>query len=61
MNSESFCNDIGTSLRHLEEHTPWANTTELYIGLIKEAVSKDMKESDSPLRLWDCCVEHELT
>ena len=52
-----FLNDIGTSLRHLEEHTPWANKAELYIGLIKEAVRKDMKESDSPLRLWDYCVE----
>jgi hypothetical protein len=33
-----FCNEIGTTLRILEENTPWANKTELYIGKIKEAV-----------------------
>jgi hypothetical protein len=52
-----FCQEIGTTLRVLEEGTPWANKAELYIGLIKEAVRKDMKESDSPLAFWDYCVE----
>ena len=32
------CNDIGTTLRALEEGTPWSNKAELYIGLIKETV-----------------------
>ena len=59
MSSEvkKFCNDIGTTLRSLEEGTPWSNKTELYIGLIKEAVRKDMRKSDSPLWFWDYCVE----
>ena len=52
-----FCNEIGTTLRVLEEGTQWANRAELYIGLIKEAVRKDMKESHSPLVFWDYCVE----
>ena len=52
-----FCTEIGTTLRALEEGTPWANKAELYIGLIKAAVSKDMKESNCPLVLWDYCVE----
>ena len=30
---------------------------ELYIGLINEAVRKDMRELNSPLCLWDYCVE----
>ena len=44
MSSEvkKFCNDIGATLRALEEGTPWSNKAELYIGLIKEAVRKDM-------------------
>ena len=54
---KKFCNDIGTSLRALEEGTPWANKAELYIGLLKEAVRKDMREADSPLAFWDYCVE----
>ena len=52
-----FCNDIGTTLRALEEDTPWSNKAELYIGLLKEAVQKDMCESDSRMSLWDYCVE----
>ena len=59
MSSEvkKFCNDIGTTLRALEEGTPWSNKAELYIGLTKEAVRKDMCESNSPLCFWDYCVE----
>ena len=52
-----FCNDIGTTLRALEEGTPWSNKAELYIGLLKEAVRKDMHESDSTMSLWDYCME----
>ena len=44
---QKFCNDIGTTLRALEEGTPWSNKAELYIGLLKEAVQKDMRESNS--------------
>ena len=59
MSSEDkkFCNDIGTTLRAFEEGTPWSNKDELHIGLIKEAVRKDMDESNSPLCFWDYCVE----
>ena len=52
-----LCNDIGTTLRALEEGPPWSNKAELYIGLLKDAVQKDMRESDSPMCLWDYCVE----
>ena len=52
-----FLQSIGTSLRTLKEGTPWSNRAELYIGLIKEAVRKDMKDSSCPLPFWDYCVE----
>ena len=52
-----FCYKIGTTLWVLEEGKPWANKAELYIGLLKESVSKDMKESNAPLVFWDYCVE----
>jgi hypothetical protein len=52
-----FCQEIGTTLRILEERTPWANKAELYIGLIKEAVRKDVKDSSCPLAFWNYCVE----
>jgi alpha/beta superfamily hydrolase len=39
---KEFCTQIGTTLRILEARTQWANRTELYVGLIKEATRKDM-------------------
>ena len=52
-----FIGEISTTLRVLEEGTPWANKAELYIELIKKAVRKDMKASNCPLAFWDYCVE----
>ena len=52
-----FCDQVGTTLKILERATPWANRAELYIGLLKEAVRKDMRESNSPMVLWDYCIE----
>ena len=54
---KKLCNDIGTTLGVLEENTPWANKAELYIGILKEAVRKDMKEANSSLAFWDYCLE----
>ena len=53
----TFCGEIGTTLRVLEEGTPWVNKAKLYIGLIKEAVRKYMKDSNCPLAFWDYCAE----
>jgi hypothetical protein len=44
-----YCNNIGTTLRVLKENNSWANKAELHIGIIKEAVRKDMTESNCPL------------
>ena len=52
-----FLSDIGTTLRALEEGTPWSNKAELYIGLLKEGVRKDMREANCPLVFWDYCIE----
>ena len=55
-----FCNLIGTTRRALVEGTPWSNPAELYIKLMKEAVCKDMQEMDSPMVLWDYCLECQV-
>ena len=52
-----YCGDIGTTLRIIEESTPWSNKSELYIGLIKGSVRKDTKETDIPPFLWCYCAE----
>jgi hypothetical protein len=54
---KTFLQQIGTSLRVLEKGTQWANRAELYIGLIKEAVRKDMQQSGAPIPFWDYCAE----
>ena len=52
-----FCDQVGTTLRVLETGTPWANRAELCIGLLKEAVRRDICQSNSPMTLWCYCIE----
>ena len=54
---KDFCNKIGTTLKLLEQGTQWANRADLYVGLVKEAVRKDIRLSHSPLVLWDYAAE----
>jgi hypothetical protein len=56
----TFCTKMGTALRALQEDTPWANRADLYIGLVKEATHKDMKESDCPQASWDYCTKRHV-
>ena len=63
---KKIAGDMDLTLKMLERSTQWANLAELYIGLMKEAVRKDMKDSNSPLKFWDYCAErraqiHNLT
>ena len=53
----NFCHKVGTSLRILEESTQWANIAELYIGLFKESIRKDLSCTNCPMKLWDFCAE----
>lgn len=53
---KKFTQQVGTTLRVLEESTQWANRAELYVGLMKEWVRKDLRNSDAPLCLWDYCA-----
>ena len=58
-NIKKFLSEIGTTLQLLEEGMPWSKKAELYIGLIKEAVRKDIKSSNSSLDFWDYCVQQQ--
>lgn len=50
----------GTTLRLLEEGTPWANLAELYIGIIKQAVRQDIKRTNSPKVFWCYCLVRKV-
>ena len=52
-----FCDQVGTTLKIPEAHTPWANRAELYIGILKEATRKDLRSSNAPMVLWDYAIE----
>ena len=56
-NLDKVTKDMECKLKFLERKTQWANLAEPYIGLLKEAVRKDMKDTDSPLKFWDYCAE----
>ena len=57
LDTKRFCDQVGTMLQVLERGSPWSNRAEMYIGLMKEAVRKDMRLSNSPMVLWDYCIE----
>ena len=50
---------VGTTLQILEGYTQWANRCDIYVGLFKEAVRKDMLDENSPLVFWDYCAERK--
>ena len=52
-----LCTQLGTTLKILEAETQWANQAELFVGLIKEATCKDLRDSGLPIVLWDYCME----
>ncbi len=54
-----FLAQIGTTLLVLEANTQWAIRAEFYVGLLKEAIQKDIQEN-SPLVLWDYCLERHI-
>jgi hypothetical protein len=48
---KDFCTQMGTTLSILEAETQWANRAELFVGLVKEATRKDLRESGLPIVL----------
>ena len=48
-----FYDQVGATLKTLERAIPWENRIEPCIRLLKEGLRKDMRESNSPMFLWD--------
>ena len=47
-----FLSKVGTTLRIFEESTQHSDRAELYNGLLKHGVGRDMRETNSPITLW---------
>ena len=54
---KKFCSQIGTSLRLLEDSTQWENWNELYIGIFKEAIYKDIRSTNFSMSIWEYCAK----
>ena len=54
---KGFLMGIGTTLKALEAETQHENQAKLLMGMFKEAMRKDLSESNSPIVLWDYCME----
>ena len=52
------CDQLGKILKIMEKGTPWSNRAELHIGLLKEAISKDMHTSHSLMLIWEYATGH---
>ena len=52
-----LCTQMRKTLKKLEAETHWENRAELAIRIVKEATPKNLRESGSPIVLWDYCME----
>ena len=42
--TKRLCDNVGTTIRQPERNTPWSNQAELYIGILKRAICKALKQ-----------------
>ena len=55
--SLKLCQQVGCEIRELEQGTPFSNRAERYVGILKERALRAMKSTNSPMKLWDYCIE----
>ena len=55
--NKNFFDQVGTTMKYLERKIQWANRAELYIGILKESVIKDLRISNALMVLWDYAIE----
>ena len=56
-----FCDQVVTTLKVLDTGKSWENIAELYIVLLKEAVYKDLRASNSPMFLWCYAIQRRAS
>ena len=49
---------VNSNIKELEAESPWSNRAELFIGIVKKAIKKDLKDSNCPMVLWDYCAQY---
>jgi len=52
-----LCDLADVTIVELEKKVPQSNLAERYIQMLKNGIKDDLKESNSPLALWDYCGE----
>ena len=56
--SRKLINKVNSDIKELEAESPWSNRAELFIGIVKKHIKKDLKESNCPMVLWDYCAQY---
>jgi hypothetical protein len=56
--TRKLLNQVNCDIRELEAASPWSNRAELFIGIVKNDIKKDLKDSNCPMNLWDYCAQY---
>ena len=56
--ARKLINKVNSDIKELEAESPWSNRAELFIGIVKAAIKKDLKDSNCPMLLWDYCAQY---
>ena len=56
--ARKLVNKVNSNIKELEAESPWSNRAELFIGIVKAAIKKDLKDSNCPMVLWDYCSQY---
>ena len=53
------CREADCHIRQIEPHSPWSNHAKVSIRELKMGVARMMIQNNTPLKLWDHCLEFQ--
>ena len=53
------CRESDCHVKQVEPHSPWSNSCEGTIKMVKQAAGMDLRKSKCPKVLWDDCIERQ--
>jgi len=53
------CRESGCHIKQVEPYSPWSNSCEVGIKMLKQASGRDLRQSKCPKVLWDDCIERQ--
>ena len=53
------CRECSCHIKQVEPYSPWCNSCEVSIKMLKLATGRDLRQSKCPKVLWDDCIERQ--